>query len=231
MKRQKSRWIFSHLLKRSSVLSHPFAIPCVVTQPWGKNELWFLSVSLKSKETFFNILKDVSSCSLFFFSLLHSLKEQSLYFHFSLFFHALFASLQPRSAQPHQSILFASEHSQKLFLVAPYGGSQQKPSCSPEMAAGLWTDRNVRDFGCTEIFPSPLSAVLGCSWGVQCPRDGTLSQPSFGAVNLVFASMLLGAEHGASPEAQPCLAAFPLLCYLNCKAEAQSAFAELSGFR
>lgn len=67
MKRQKSRWIFSHLLKRSSVLSHPFAIPCVVTQPWGKNELWFLSVSLKSKETFFNILKDVSSCSLFFF--------------------------------------------------------------------------------------------------------------------------------------------------------------------
>lgn len=67
MKRQKSRWIFSHLLKRSSVLSHPFAIPCVVTQPWGKNELWFLSVSLKSKETFFNVLKDVSSCSLFFF--------------------------------------------------------------------------------------------------------------------------------------------------------------------
>lgn len=96
MKRQKKKWIFCRLLKRSSVLSHPFAIPCVVTQLQGKE--WTLNsseFSLKSKETFFSVLKDVSPCSLYFFPLLHSLKEQSLYFHFSLFFHALFASLQP----------------------------------------------------------------------------------------------------------------------------------------
>lgn len=130
MKRRKSKWIFCRLLKRSSVLSHPFAIPRVVTQLWGKEwTLIPLSSAWSQRKHFstFFVLKDVSSCSLFFFSSPAPFIERAKsVFPFQSLFSCTFclAPTQICTVTPKHSL--CPEHSQKLLLAAPWGCSQQK---------------------------------------------------------------------------------------------------------
>lgn len=207
------KWIFTGLLKFSSVLSHPFAIPLVVTQEDELSNSSNFSMNLKEM---FNLLKGISSCSFFSWSVQWD-SRLFLYQHPYFLLHC----------SPHSSMDL--QGCTKQFPLQPridrnrqlcrHTLSAESP-CSPAMVVvlqegqewvmtsfTLWTV-SLAILGslspCLAAAPQPTRWHSGCT--VQAPASK-------------FTCLV-------SPPAEPVwrasAAALPLLCQFNCPAGAQS---------